>query len=180
MLQYLIRLHAQVTTAPTSLPTAQFNSANLQNVTRFILMLAAALAVIYTIIGAVKLTISSGKPEDIATGRRTIIYSIVGLVISVSAFGIISFVQADASRIEGETNPFFGGDGIVTIVVERLGLIVGVASVIMIIVGALRYITSQGQPQSAAAARSTVIYAAIGIVVALLAQALVGFVLNRL
>jgi hypothetical protein len=62
--------------------------------------------------------------------------------------------------------------------VNLLSIIAGAVGVIMIIVGGLRYITSAGDSNKASAARSTLIYAAIGIAVAALAQFLVHFVLN--
>jgi len=146
----------------------------------FMLQLAAGLSLIYIVIAAVRLTTSSGDPQAIAAGRKTIIFAIVGLIISVMGLVITSIIQTEAARIAGSSDPFFGGDGIVTVVVEKLSFAVGVASVIMLIIGGLRYITSGGQPQSAQAARNTIIYAIIGLVVAFVAQMLVSFVLTRI
>lgn len=147
-----------------------------------ILQLAAALSLIYIIIGAVRFSTSAGDPQKIAQARQTLIYAIVGLVVSVAAFTIAAVVQSKAALVAGggsNAAPLFGPDGIVTVVVDMLGYVVGVASVIMMIVGALRFITSAGQPQSAAAARNTVIYALIGLAVAVAAKSIVTFVLGR-
>lgn len=73
-----------------------------------------------------------------------------------------------------------GGGGIITIVINILLAIVGIASVIMIIVGALRMVLSAGNEKTAADARNTVLYAVIGLVVAILAFAIVNFVIGSL
>lgn len=63
--------------------------------------------------------------------------------------------------------------------VNLLLFIVGVASVIVLIVGGLRYVLSGGDPKNTAAAKDTILYAVIGIVVALLSWAIVSFILNQ-
>lgn len=64
-------------------------------------------------------------------------------------------------------------------VINLLSIIVGVAAVIMVIVSGVRFITSGGESAKVASAKSTLIYAIIGIVIVALAQAIVLFVLNR-
>ena len=61
--------------------------------------------------------------------------------------------------------------------VQILSLVVGIAAVIMIMVGGFKYITSGGESGKVANAKSTLIYALIGLAVAALAQLLVHFVL---
>lgn len=65
-------------------------------------------------------------------------------------------------------------------VVSTLIVIAGIASVIMIVIGGLRYILSQGNEKSIEGAKSTILYAVIGLIVAVLAYAIVNFVLNRI
>ncbi len=57
--------------------------------------------------------------------------------------------------------------------------IVGIISVVMIIVGGIRYITSGGDSGKVSSAQNTVLYAVIGLIVVALAQIIVKFVLNR-
>lgn len=64
-----------------------------------------------------------------------------------------------------------------------LQLVFGVAgaiAVIVIILAGLRLVYSQGNPQEAATARQAIIYAVIGLLVALSAEAIVTFVLKGL
>lgn len=78
----------------------------------------------------------------------------------------------------GRTNNLTVQGG-VTSTVNTLLWIVGVASVIVIIVGGLRYVLSGGDPKNTAAAKDTILYASIGLVVALLAYGIVNFVLGQ-
>jgi len=64
-------------------------------------------------------------------------------------------------------------------VINIFSLIVGIVSVIMIIVGGFRYITSGGASENVSGAKNTIIYAIIGLVVVALAQFIVQFVLNK-
>lgn len=56
--------------------------------------------------------------------------------------------------------------------------IVGIIAVIVIIIGGVFYVTSQGDPGKTKRARDTILYAAIGLVVSLLSFAIVTFILN--
>ena len=58
-------------------------------------------------------------------------------------------------------------------------LVIGVVAVIMLIVGGFRYVLSNGNEKAISGAKDTILYAIIGIVVALLSYAIVNFVLGR-
>lgn len=64
-------------------------------------------------------------------------------------------------------------------VVNIFTAIIGTVTVIVIIVAGLRFITSGGDSSKVAGAKTTLIYALVGLIVVLLSQALVRFVLNR-
>jgi cytochrome bd-type quinol oxidase subunit 2 len=64
-------------------------------------------------------------------------------------------------------------------VINIFSLVVGVVSVIMIIYGGFRYITSGGESNSVSSAKNTILYAIIGLVIVALAQFIVRFVLGR-
>jgi cytochrome bd-type quinol oxidase subunit 2 len=63
--------------------------------------------------------------------------------------------------------------------INLFSLVVGVAAVIMIIVGGLKYILSQGEGSNTASAKNTILYAIVGLVVVALAQIIVVFVLKK-
>lgn len=56
--------------------------------------------------------------------------------------------------------------------------VLGAVAVIMIIIGGFRYVTAGGDTGSVTAAKNTILYAVIGLIVALLAYAIVNFVIG--
>lgn len=75
----------------------------------------------------------------------------------------------------GSTSP----DSLVATVINILSIVVGIAAVIMIIIGGFRFVMSGGDPKNTESARNTVLYALVGVVIVLLAQILVRFVINK-
>lgn len=65
-------------------------------------------------------------------------------------------------------------------VVDTILIIAGLVAVIMIIVGGFRYVTSGGDQSATAAAKSTVLYAVVGLIIAIASFAIVNFVLVKL
>jgi hypothetical protein len=70
-------------------------------------------------------------------------------------------------------------DGIIADILNIISLIAGFIAVVMIIVGGFRYVVSGGNDQAVAGAKNTILYALIGVVVLILAQAIVHFVLGQ-
>ena len=68
-------------------------------------------------------------------------------------------------------------DKIQTIVNVML-FILGAIAVIMIIIGGIRYTTSNGDAQQTKAAKDTILYAVVGLIVAILAYAIVTFIVS--
>lgn len=65
-------------------------------------------------------------------------------------------------------------------ILDAMLVIAGIVAVAFVIYGAIRLITSQGQAEGVKAARSTIINALIGLVIAISASALVNFLGNTL
>ena len=63
-------------------------------------------------------------------------------------------------------------------VINILLYLVGIIAVIAIIIGGIRYVTSNGDSGATKSAKDTVLYAVIGLVVAILAFAIVNFVVT--
>lgn len=64
-------------------------------------------------------------------------------------------------------------------VLTILSVIVGFAAIVMVIVSGFRFITANGDSSSIASARSSLIYALVGVVIAVFAQVIVRFVLGK-
>jgi hypothetical protein len=65
-------------------------------------------------------------------------------------------------------------------VLDDLLRVAGIAAVIFVMVGAIQYLTSQGNPEDTAKARGTIINALVGLVIAMMAVALVSFLGHKL
>lgn len=78
------------------------------------------------------------------------------------------------------SNSIYGRDGILTKATNLVAFLVGIASVIMIVVGGFKYITSAGDNNNITSAKNTILYAVIGLVVALVARTIVIFITNKL
>ncbi len=68
-------------------------------------------------------------------------------------------------------------DTLIRNVINILLWAIGIVSVIMIIIGGIRYATSNGDSNQVTAAKNTIMYAVIGLVIAIFAYAIVNFVL---
>lgn len=68
---------------------------------------------------------------------------------------------------------------VIRLALQLLSIVAGVIAVIMLVVAGFKYITSQGDANSAASARNTLLYAIVGIVIVAFAQIIVKFVLAK-
>lgn len=123
------------------------------------------------------------------------------LAVPVLAFGVVALAPAQTANAQAacpengigtisqgaqcakgaETPPtLFGDGGIFTTIVNILLFIIGAISVIMLIIGGIRYTISGGDSSAVTSAKNTIMYAIVGIIVAVLAFAIVNFVLKGL
>lgn len=65
-------------------------------------------------------------------------------------------------------------------ILSIFGLAIGIASLAMILYGSFRYVVSGGDEKGVKSARSTIIYAVVGLVLSLLSWAIVSFVLEKI
>lgn len=79
-------------TAPSSLGGPSNFGQIIQTVTNFVLGLAGAIAVIMIVVGGIMYATSAGNDQQVAKAKNTILGAVVGLIIAVLAYSIISFV----------------------------------------------------------------------------------------
>lgn len=89
-------------------------------------------------------------------------------------------VKNGVNSAKGTDQPtdLFGASGIFSTITNVLLFILGAVSVIMIIIGGLRYVISGGDSSAVTAAKNTILYAIVGVIVAILAYAIVNFVIG--
>ena len=88
---------------------------------------------------------------------------------------------ANSAKSDDQPASLFGDgsdEGLFRRIVNIMLFIIGAVAVIMLIIGGIRYVVSGGDQTHVTAAKNTILYAIIGIVVAVLAFAVVNFVLT--
>lgn len=71
-------------------------------------------------------------------------------------------------------------EGNIGLIINAIIGFVAIIAVIVIIIGGINYTMSQGDPQKTKKAKDTILYGVIGLIISLLAFAIVNFVLNAL
>lgn len=114
----------------------------------------------------------------------------VAAPVTVGAFeqGMNEGANAAQGRDQGGNAAcLFGGEnvpgcegqtGLFRTITNILLFIIGAIAVIMLVIGGLRYTTSNGDANTVTAAKNTILYAIIGIIIAILAYAVVNFVIG--
>ncbi len=91
-------------------------------------------------------------------------------------------VAGGANCGQGNEQPeelFGGNDSMFKKITDVMLFIIGAISVIMLIVGGIRYTVSGGDQGAVQGAKNTILYAIVGIIVAILAYAVVNFVTTQ-
>lgn len=118
---------------------------------------------------------------------KIIVKTVSLIALSVVALALLSgtevLAQADEVKrgldsISGDNVISF--DNAIESVVKTLLFIIGAASVVMIIYGGFRYVTSAGEASAVKSAKDTIMYAVVGLVIALVAWGIADFVINAL
>lgn len=161
-------------------PSEKFNRDNITtsvwlivlNVTSMITGIVGYLAICFVIWGGYQYMLAQGDPGKVVRGKKTIMNAIIGLVVCQLA-SIISGMVADiASEAKGEN--------IFIVAMNKAFTWAAIIAVIVIVVGGIQYVVSNGNPSAVQKAKQTIMYAAIGLVISLLAVAIVNFAIKAL
>lgn len=109
-------------------------------------------------------------------------FAIISGSSSVSLLPLAARAETDASKGAQSAAPSGAPTDLdvqVQNITNTMLLVIGIVAVIMLIVGGFRYVLSNGNEKAISGAKDTILYAIIGIVVALLSYAIVNFVLGR-
>ena len=108
---------------------------------------------------------TGGIPDQVASGAST-----------ASSAGGAQSITCSATGTDNTTSVV---GSLATEIVNIFTVVVGAASIFMIIYGGFRYITSGGSSERVGSAKNTIIYAIVGLVIVGIAQTLVHFVLSK-
>ena len=105
---------------------------------------------------------------------------VFGLVMVPEVSALTLQEGAEAARCDGCPSDLFGETGAFRQITNTILYIVGIIAVIMLIIGGIRYVISGGDAKKVTDAKNTVLYAIIGLVIAVFAYAIVNFVITSL
>lgn len=94
--------------------------------------------------------------------------------------GTITDAAKCSQAPQSQPDNLFAAGGIFPTIANVLIFLVGAIAVIMLILGGLQYVISNGDSKRVESAKNTILYAIIGIVIAILAFAAVSFVTGSL
>lgn len=84
---------AEVTLGPNSgLPRSTFDSGVVSRLITLVLMGGALISVFYIVLGGLRYTVSGGDPAGIKNAKNTIVYAVLGLIITSAATAVVNFV----------------------------------------------------------------------------------------
>jgi len=159
-----------------------------------LLIVAGIAAVVFVMYAGIKYITSQGNPDETSKALSTLIYALIGLAIAVIAIPTVSYIgnkYAGGSGTSGAVgtgtlnlsslpNPGGVANGnIIQIILQDLFGVVGALSLLFLIIGGFRYILSGGEPQNAASAKGTILYAIVGLIIAIVAESIVALVLGK-
>lgn len=152
-----------------------------------LIRLSIPIAVILIIWAGVLYMTATGKPEQLKTATRALIWVILGFGILLIASGIVAIIQ-DFLGVTGPTvGPTPMGPSTLEALLAVLRDISGwlfsfaiIAGVAIIITAGLVYLFSGGSPERAGRALRVLLYAVIGVAVAVLAWSIINIIANFL
>lgn len=113
-------------------------------------------------------------------------------VLAIAGLGAAALPAAEPAYAEPAKNAIINGmnntnleggnnlEQTVRNVINVILYIVGILAVVMIIIGGVKYTTSGGDQAAVTSAKNTILYGIIGLVIAILAYAIVNFVVGNI
>lgn len=89
---YLYRLAALFGGDDVNIPQPDLTSSTTDNVLRVVFGVAGGVAMIMIVIGGFKYITSLGNAQNVAKAKDTILYAVIGLVVVILAYAIVTFV----------------------------------------------------------------------------------------
>ena len=120
--------------------------------------------------------------------KAKVLTALMCLAMVFTAASLVSLPVYADSRDEAQNGAKLvdGGSGsnqnlpdIITTIINVMLFIAAALAVIMIIYGGIRYITAHGDEKQVKVAKDTIVYSVAGLIIAILAYALVTFIFDR-
>lgn len=143
------------------------------NIASSILGVVGYLAICFVIWGGYQYILARGDPGKVVRGKKTIVNALIGLVVCVLASTISGMIADIVNEGKASGNIFIAA-------MNHAFTWAAIICVIVIVIGGIQYTISNGNPAGVQKAKQTIMYAAIGLAISLLAVAIVNFVVGAL
>ena len=120
--------------------------------------------------------------KSLLTFAASALIATFALFAPVTVGALEGTVQDGVNAARGTDVPstLLGDGGVLSTIINTMLSIIGFLSVVMLIFGGLRYIISGGNAAAVTAAKNTILYAIVGLIIAIFAYAIVNFVIGSL
>lgn len=139
------------------------------NIFTFLMWVVGVVGAIMIVYSGFMFIISAGRPDRTKLAIQSIIYTSVGFVIAILARSIVAWLLPVAQNSTNIQSMVGAG-------IQLFLWVIGVTSIIMVVVAGLLYVISGGDPGRTKTAKDVILYALVGMVVALLGGAIISFV----
>ncbi len=94
MRQFLVRLAADIdyTTLPNTGATGDVAKDSIPEILRIVFGISGSIALLIIVISGLRYILASGDPARMAQAKKGILYAVLGLVIALSGYSIVTFV----------------------------------------------------------------------------------------
>jgi len=127
-------------------------------------------AVLFVVIGGAQMLLSGGDDGKATKGKNSIIYALIGFIITVSAQGILEFVRSKAGDVASASNPFLA---IEAAAVNSMLAVFNITFIAVALYAGLRLILARGKTDEYTKGINTLVWAIIGAIIINLANAIV-------
>ena len=114
-------------------------------------------------------------------GVSVLVMSALLSLTSVGSAHGLSLMDVINGAYRGKGQPtdlFAGGDALIPRLINLLLFIVGILAIVFLIFGGIRYVISGGDKSKVDAAKNTILYAIVGLIVAILGYAIINWVIG--
>ena len=120
--------------------------------------------------------------KSLLTFAASALIATFALFAPVTVGALEGTVQDGVNAARGTDVPstLLGDGGVLSTIINTKLFIIGFLSVVMLIFGGLRYIISGGNAAAVTTAKNTILYAIVGLIIAIFAYAIVNFVIGSL
>ncbi len=144
------------------------------NLVTMVLQVAGYVCVGFVVWGGYQYMLSRGDAGKVASGKKTITNALIGIALCMTA-SLISGAIVDVTSGAAANDKTFAAS-----LFNTAFLWAGIVCAVIMVMGGIAYVTSTGEPQKTTIAKNTIMNAAIGLIITLLAAAIVNLVVGAI